>query len=119
MRSENIIESSVSTVGNVSLSNYRCKRRAIRKRLKRQKKLSGKLRVDLTKLAKSAISREVHLRNVDLNACAGSAVSRGCKVMNYGRALISRDGSATRIRAIGAVICANLRGTVRISLSER
>jgi hypothetical protein len=55
LRSENIIESSVST-HNVSLSNYRCKRRTNRKRLKRQKKESGKLPVDLVKLAKVAIS---------------------------------------------------------------
>jgi hypothetical protein len=34
--------------------------------------------------------------------------------MKYGKALISRGGSTTRIRAIAAVICANLRGTVRI-----
>src|SRR5713226_3748063 len=38
------------------LPNSRCKRRAIRKRLKRQKKLGGKLLVDLVKLAKIAIS---------------------------------------------------------------
>jgi hypothetical protein len=30
------------TIGNVSLSNFKCKRRAIRKRLKRQKKKGGK-----------------------------------------------------------------------------
>ena len=34
--------------------------------------------------------------------------------MKYGKVLISRSGSTTRIRAIGAVICANSRGTVRI-----
>src|SRR5580704_12895711 len=44
------------TVRNVSLSNSRCKRRTIRKRLKRQKKKGGKLPVDLVKLAKIAIS---------------------------------------------------------------
>src|SRR6202011_5973113 len=44
------------TVGNVSLSNSRCKRRTIRKRLKKQKKKGGKLPVDLVKLAKTAIS---------------------------------------------------------------
>jgi len=48
------------------------------------------------------------------HTCAGSVVSRGCQAMKYGKALISRGGSTTRIRAIGAVICANLRGTVRI-----
>ena len=48
------------------------------------------------------------------HACAGSVVSRGRQVMKYGKALISRGSSTTRIRAIGAVICANLRGTVRI-----
>jgi hypothetical protein len=48
--------SSVSTVGNVSLSNSRCKSRTIRKRLKRQKKKGGKLLVDLVKLTKIAIS---------------------------------------------------------------
>ena len=36
--------------------------------------------------------------------------------MKYGKVLISRGGSTTRIRAIGAVICANLRGTVRIQI---
>jgi len=46
----------LETVSNVSLSNSRCKRRAIRKRLKGQKKKSGKLLVDLVKLAKIAIS---------------------------------------------------------------
>ena len=44
------------TVCNVSLSNSRGKRWAIRKRLKRQKKKGGKLLVDLVKLAKIAIS---------------------------------------------------------------
>ena len=44
------------TVCNVSLSNSRCKRRAIRKRLKGQKKKGGKLLADLVKLAKIAIS---------------------------------------------------------------
>src|SRR5580704_19391691 len=44
------------TVRNVSLSNSRCKRRTIRKRLKGQKKKGGKLPVDLVKLAKIAIS---------------------------------------------------------------
>jgi hypothetical protein len=43
-------------VGNVSLSNSGCKRRTIRKRLKRQKKKGGKLLVDLVKLPKIAIS---------------------------------------------------------------
>jgi hypothetical protein len=43
-------------VGNVSLSNYRCKRGTIRKRLKRRKTEGGKLPVDLVKLAKIAIS---------------------------------------------------------------
>ena len=43
-------------VSNVSLSNSRCKRRAIRKRLKGQKKKGGKLLADLVKLAKIAIS---------------------------------------------------------------
>jgi hypothetical protein len=38
------------------MSNSRCKRRTIRKRLKRQKKKGGKLPVDLVKLAKIAIS---------------------------------------------------------------
>src|SRR6202043_163612 len=38
------------------LPNSRCKRRAIRKRLKGQKKKGGKLSVDLVKLAKIAIS---------------------------------------------------------------
>jgi len=38
------------------LPNSRCKRRAIRKRLKGQKKKGGKLLVDLVKLAKIAIS---------------------------------------------------------------
>jgi hypothetical protein len=33
--------------------------------------------------------------------------------MKYGKVLISRGGSTTRIRAIGAVICANLRGIVK------
>jgi hypothetical protein len=36
-------------------SNSRCKRRTIRKRLRRQKKKGGKLPVDLVKLAKIAI----------------------------------------------------------------
>jgi hypothetical protein len=44
------------TVRNVSLSNSKCKKRTIRKRLKRQKKRGGKLPVDLVKLAKIAIS---------------------------------------------------------------
>jgi hypothetical protein len=38
------------------MSSSRCKRRTIRKRLKRQKKKGGKLPVDLVKLAKIAIS---------------------------------------------------------------
>jgi hypothetical protein len=38
------------------LPNSRCKRRAIRKRLKGHKKKGGKLLVDLVKLAKIAIS---------------------------------------------------------------
>jgi hypothetical protein len=46
----------LETVSNVSLSNSRCKRRAIPKRLKKQKKKGGKLLVDLVKLAKIAIS---------------------------------------------------------------
>jgi hypothetical protein len=37
-------------------SNSKCKRQTIRKRLKRQKKKSGKLPVDLVKLAEIAIS---------------------------------------------------------------
>ena len=41
---------------NVSRNYSRCKRRAIGKRLKRQKKTSGKVLVDLVKLAKIAIS---------------------------------------------------------------
>jgi hypothetical protein len=41
------------------LPNSRCKRRAIRNRLKRQKKKGGKLLVDLVKLAKIAISPAV------------------------------------------------------------
>jgi hypothetical protein len=40
----------------VSFSNSSCKRRTIRKRLKRQKKKEAKLLVDLVKLAKLAIS---------------------------------------------------------------
>jgi hypothetical protein len=44
------------TVRNVSLSNSRCKTRAIRKRLKRQKKKGGKLLADLVKLVEIAIS---------------------------------------------------------------
>jgi hypothetical protein len=44
-----------STAGEAA-SNSRCKRRAIRKRLKEQKEKSGKLPVDLVKLAKIAIS---------------------------------------------------------------
>ena len=56
MRFENIIVSSVSTVGNVSLSNSSCKWRTIRKRLKRRMRKGGKLPVDLVKLAKIAIS---------------------------------------------------------------
>jgi hypothetical protein len=46
----------LETVSNVSLSNSRCKRRAIRKRLKRQKKKGGKLLVVLVKLVEIAIS---------------------------------------------------------------
>src|ERR1700722_6912942 len=38
------------------LPNSRCKRRTIRKRLKRQKKKGGKLLVDLVKLVEIAIS---------------------------------------------------------------
>jgi hypothetical protein len=55
LRSENIIESPVSR-RYVTLSHSRGKRRAICKRLKRQKKKGGKLPVDLVKLAKIAIS---------------------------------------------------------------
>jgi hypothetical protein len=44
------------TVRNVSLSNSRCKRPTILKRLKRQKSKVGKLPVNLVKLAKIAIS---------------------------------------------------------------
>ena len=44
-----------STAGEAE-SNSRCKRRAIRKRLKGQKEKSRKLPVDLVKLAKIAIS---------------------------------------------------------------
>jgi hypothetical protein len=44
-----------STAGEAA-RNSRCKRRAIRKRLKRQKKKGGKLPVDLVKLAEIAIS---------------------------------------------------------------
>jgi hypothetical protein len=46
----------LETVSNVSLSNSRCKRRAIPKRLKGQKKKGRKLLADLVKLAKIAIS---------------------------------------------------------------
>src|SRR5438552_6036182 len=53
------------------------------------------------------------------HACAGSVVTRGCQAVNYGKVLISRGGSTTRIRAIGAVICANLRGAARINRCER
>jgi hypothetical protein len=42
--------------GTSRLAQQRCKRRTIRKRLKRQKKKGGKLPVDLVKLAKIAIS---------------------------------------------------------------
>ena len=56
LRSDNLIESSVSRRYVTSLSNSRCKRRTIRKRLKRQKKKGGKLLVDLVKLVKIAIS---------------------------------------------------------------
>jgi hypothetical protein len=42
------------TVRDVSLSNFRGKRRAIRKRLKRPKKKGGQLPVDLVKFAKTA-----------------------------------------------------------------
>jgi hypothetical protein len=44
------------TVRNVSLSNSRCKRQTILKRLKRQKRKGGKLPVNLVELAKIAIS---------------------------------------------------------------
>ena len=44
------------TVPNVSLSNSRCKRRTIRKRLKGQKRKGGKLLVNFVKLARIAIS---------------------------------------------------------------
>jgi hypothetical protein len=44
------------TVRNVSLSNSRCMTRAIRKRLKGQKKKGGKLLANFVKLAKIAIS---------------------------------------------------------------
>ena len=47
------------------LPNSRCKRRAIRKRLKRQKKKGGKLLVDLVKLAKIAISPALTLPGRD------------------------------------------------------
>ena len=51
-----MIESSVSRRYVTSLSNSRCKRQTIRKRLKRQKKKGGKLLVDLVKLVEIAIS---------------------------------------------------------------
>jgi hypothetical protein len=44
------------SVGDVSLSNSRCKRWTIRKRLKRRKKKGGTLGVNLVKLAKIANS---------------------------------------------------------------
>jgi hypothetical protein len=46
----------VNLCAGEAASNSRCKRRTIRKRLKRQKKKGGKLPVDLVKLAKIAIS---------------------------------------------------------------
>ena len=46
----------VCTSAGEAASNSRCKRRTIRKRLKRQRKKGGKLLVDLVKLAKIAIS---------------------------------------------------------------
>jgi len=47
---------SLSSTAGEATSNSRCKRLAIRKRLKGQKKKSRKLLVDLVKLAKIAIS---------------------------------------------------------------
>ena len=44
------------SIAGEAASNSRSKRRAIRKRLKGQKEKSGKLPVDLVKLAKIAIS---------------------------------------------------------------
>jgi hypothetical protein len=46
----------VRTSAGEAASNSRCKRRTIRKRLKRQKRRAGKLPVDLVKFAKIAIS---------------------------------------------------------------
>jgi hypothetical protein len=46
----------LSSTASEAANNSRCKRRAIRKRLKEQKEKSGKLPVDLVKLAKIAIS---------------------------------------------------------------
>jgi len=57
LRSENITESSGWRRYVTSFSvTQGCKRRAIRKRLKGQKKKGGKLLADLVKLAKIAIS---------------------------------------------------------------
>jgi hypothetical protein len=46
----------VRTSAGEAASNSRCKRRTIRKRLKRQKRRAGKLPVGLVKFAKIAIS---------------------------------------------------------------
>src|SRR6266446_806978 len=57
LRSDNLIESSVSRRSVTSLSlTHGCKRRAIRKRLKGQKKKGPKVLVNFVKLAKIAIS---------------------------------------------------------------
>jgi hypothetical protein len=57
LRSDNMIGLvGFETVRNVFLSNSRCKRRTIRKRLKGQKKMGWKVLVNFVKLAKIAIS---------------------------------------------------------------